>query len=123
MDPVAADYKSAPPNSLTGSATTMNASGHDNVDPIYVEVSPGELIDKIVILEIKQERVTEADKRDNVQRELAILRACRQRSLPDSADLAEWTASLKKVNEELWEIEDAIRECERVRDFGPRFID
>lgn len=91
--------------------------------PILVEVAPGELIDKITILEIKSERIADAGKLKNVRVELDVLAAARDAAMAASAELAELTAQLKQVNEALWEIEDAIRDCERGQDFGPKFIE
>ena len=91
--------------------------------PILVEIAPGELIDKITILEIKSERIAAADKLINVRVELDVLAAARDAAMAASAELAELTAQLKQVNEALWEIEDAIRDCERGQDFGPKFIE
>jgi hypothetical protein len=91
--------------------------------PILVEIAPGELIDKITILEIKSERITDADKLKNVRVELPVLEAARDAAMAVSAELAELTAQLKQVNEALWEIEDAIRVCERGQDFGPKFLE
>ena len=95
------------------------------VDPqtIRVEISPGELIDRLSILEIKAERIADPGKRENVVYALDLLRASRAESLPESAELSRLTAALKQVNEALWEIEDDIRDCEAVQDFGPRFIE
>ena len=94
---------------------------------IQVPVSWGELIDKIAILEIKSERISDAAKLVNVRGELAALAGVRDANLPSDqkvlADLATLTADIKKVNEALWEIEDDIRDCERDKDFGPRFVD
>jgi hypothetical protein len=90
--------------------------------PITVEVAPGELIDKITILQIKSEQITDATKRHHVGTELAVLAEARDRAMPDSADLTRLAAELKAVNEALWRIEDEIRLCERDEDFGPRFI-
>lgn len=90
---------------------------------VTIEVSPGELIDKITILEIKTQRIADEDKRANVRRELEILDRCRRQTLPGSPDLDALTLSLKEVNQQLWEIEDAIRDCERENDFGERFIE
>ena len=91
--------------------------------PILVEIAPGELIDKITILEIKSERIADADKLKNVRVELDVLAAARDAAIAASAELAELTAQLKQVNEALWEIEDAIRDCERGQEFGPKFIE
>ena len=90
---------------------------------ISVPVSPGELIDKITILEIKRERITDAKKVSNVTAELELLTAARDRGVPASPELTQLTAELRRVNEALWDIEDAIRVCEDNRDFGPRFIE
>jgi len=91
--------------------------------PILVEIAPGELIDKITILEIKRERIADADKLKNVRIELDVLAAARDAAMAASAELADLTAQLKQVNEALWEIEDGIRDCERGRDFGAKFIE
>ena len=91
--------------------------------PILVEIAPGELIDKITILEIKSERIADVGKLKNVRVELDVLAAARDAAMAASAELAELTAQLKQVNEALWEIEDAIRDCERGGDFGPKFIE
>jgi tetratricopeptide (TPR) repeat protein len=91
--------------------------------PVWVEVAPGELLDRLGILEIKSERILDAAKLRNVRTELADLAAVRQEALPDSAELADLAGRLKAVNESLWDIEDEIRRCEAAQDFGPRFIE
>jgi hypothetical protein len=93
------------------------------VRPISVEVSPGELLDEITILEIKSERIADLAKLRNVRTELAGLAAVRQDALPKSAELDDLTSRLKAVNERLWDIEDAIRRCEQGQDFGRRFVE
>lgn len=90
---------------------------------IYVEVPAGELIDKITILEIKAARIRDAGKLGNVQRELTVLTRARDSAIRPSADLDALTGRLKAVNEAIWQIEDDIRDCERNRDFGPKFIE
>ncbi len=90
---------------------------------VTVDISPGELIDKITILEIKLERMDDAAKRANVRTELDVLVAARDETLPTTPELTALTADLKVINGRLWEIEDAIRDCERAGDFGPRFVD
>ena len=90
--------------------------------PITVEIAPGELIDKITILEIKSERITDAAKRHHVGTELALLVAARDRAVPGSAELARLATELKAVNEARWQVEDESRLCERDEDFGPRFV-
>lgn len=91
--------------------------------PILVEVAPGELIDKITILEIKAERVTDAAKLANVRVELRTLEEARDANVPPSAEIDRLAAEIKAVNAALWDIEDEIRDCERAGDFGPRFIE
>jgi hypothetical protein len=92
------------------------------VQPIRVEIAPGELIDKITILEIKSERISDAAKLQNVRKELADLVAVRERALTTLPELTRLTAELKAINEALWQIEDDLRECERRQDFGADFI-
>lgn len=89
---------------------------------IVIPISPGELIDKITILEIKQRRITDPQKLQHVSRELALLRSARDRAIPLSQELIGLTAKLHEVNESLWQIEDDVRSCERTHDFGLRFI-
>jgi hypothetical protein len=101
----------------------MSVAAGSGPRPILVEVPVGELVDKITILEIKNERMTDPDKLRNVRAELAALVSARERELVPSEKLAELTARLKAVNEALWEIEDEIRVCERKQDFGARFVE
>lgn len=90
---------------------------------IVVPVSPGELLDKITILRIKSERIADAGKRANVVHELDLLSETADDTLPPSGSLDRLVDELKSVNEALWDIEDAIRDCERAADFGPRFVE
>jgi hypothetical protein len=108
---------------------------------IAVEISPGELIDKITILEIKSERISdgrrvdrqdrelksermpESDKLHNVRTELATHEAVRDQAIPPSSELAALTRELKLVNESLWQIEDHLRDSERLKDFGAPFVE
>ena len=89
---------------------------------LIIEVSAGELIDKITILEIKAERIEDAEKRVNVHKELSTLRDSRDAAIEASPELDRLTAELKAVNERLWAIEDDIRDCERDKDFGETFV-
>jgi len=91
--------------------------------PILVEIAPGELIDRITILEIKSERIGDPCKLRNVSVELDVLNKARDEALQASPELEQLTAQLKAQNETLWDIEDEIRVCERSKDFGPRFIE
>lgn len=90
---------------------------------VPIEVGPGELIDKITILVIKSERMSDAAKLKNVRRELAALDAAARAHIPASAELTRLEAALKAVNEALWVVEDDIRRCEAGKDFGPKFVE
>lgn len=89
---------------------------------INVEISPGELIDKLTILAIKLERIIDANKLKNIRLEHDTLTQALHSSVSPSDRLDDLTGQLKAVNEELWEIEDDIRDCERSKDFGEKFI-
>jgi hypothetical protein len=90
---------------------------------IHVPISPGELIDKITILEIKSERMSDAKKLANVRLELNLLQTTWRQSAHAASDIrGEW-AALKDINTKLWVIEDEIRDQERAGQFGARFIE
>ncbi len=92
-------------------------------DVIKVPVSFGEVLDKITILEIKSERIKDEAKLKNVRLELGELSATWNDAVEDQSAIADLRAQLKAVNEELWVIEDDIRDQEAAQDFGPRFIE
>lgn len=89
---------------------------------IKVEVSYGEFLDKITILEIKSERITDPVKLENINRELGLLRETWSANQASKTDINEEMARLKSINEKLWEIEDDIRDKERAREFDQDFI-
>ena len=89
---------------------------------LLAPVSPGELLDKITILEIKAERITEPTKLANVRHELAVLNTCWLGSGLATAAVAADVDALRAVNARLWDIEDDIRDCERRGDFSTDFI-
>jgi hypothetical protein len=93
------------------------------MDIIQVPVSPGEVLDKITILEIKSERIKDADKVANVKRELELLSASWLAAVEQDDSVRRIHAELKTINEALWEIEDDIRDKERAREFDQVFID
>lgn len=93
-----------------------------SVGAVRVDISPGELIDKITILAIKSERITDEAKLHHVSTELKLLEAARDAAIPKSAELERLTAELRTVNEALWDIEDAIRDCERRQNFDEKFV-
>ena len=90
---------------------------------VLAPVSLGELVDKIVILEIKKERISDEVKLSNIRTELQALRDIRPPSLLDNAEIQVWEMALRSANEELWDLEDRIRDKERVADFGPEFTE
>ncbi|MFC3117336.1 DUF6165 family protein [Cellvibrio fontiphilus] len=91
---------------------------------IEAPISLGELIDKITILEIKAVNIGDATKLKNVTHELNILNAKVEQLLDDAgqAKLAPLKQALKDINQELWIIEDDIRDCEFAKDFSDKFI-
>jgi hypothetical protein len=93
--------------------------------PITVEapISPGELFDRLSILEIKRQRITDPAKLRNVCREWELLREKKDVLAGGSMELEGLYAELGSVNRRLWDIEDAIRGCEGGGDFGPRFVE
>ena len=89
---------------------------------LLVPISPGELIDKVTILEIKSERMTDPAKLLNVRTELTLLNETWRASAYSATDIeAEW-AGLRGVNTQLWDIEDLIRDKERAGEFDGEFI-
>jgi Family of unknown function (DUF6165) len=90
---------------------------------IEVPISVGELVDKVTILEIKSEKISDAGKRANIRREFDALQRVLTPLLTATPALADLKADLRSINETLWRIEDDIRDCERRRDFGERFIE
>ena len=101
----------------------MTAASPAPAPTLLVPVAPGELIDKITILEIKAAHITAPDKRAHVTHELELLRTVLARAVVPHPELTRLTANLKKINETLWAIEDDIRDAEAAQDFGPKFIE
>lgn len=90
---------------------------------IRVEVSFGEYLDKLTILQIKSERMTDADKLKNINHELKLLSDTWAAHDKSKIDIKQEMKQLKLVNEKLWEIEDAIRDKERDKNFDQGFIE
>ncbi len=90
---------------------------------IKVPVSAGEVLDKITILEIKSERMSDPEKVANVKVELALLQETWADSVSEDSVINDLHAQLKEINEALWDIEDDIRDKERARQFDERFIE
>src|SRR5436190_1806167 len=92
------------------------------MSPILIEISPGELTDRISILEIKSERISDPQKLEHVRRELAALLKVRDRDMSLSAAADEMARELRQVNEALWETEEQLRRLESAGTFGHQFI-
>jgi len=90
---------------------------------ILIPISPGELLDKITILRIKAARISDLTKLANVQKELEMLEAVWAEAVVQDDTIRQLTLELTSINESLWDIEDDIREEERHRRFGERFIE
>jgi hypothetical protein len=90
---------------------------------VMVEIAPGELLDKITILQIKMQRIKDPAKLANVQRELERLNENYNAAIPRSDKLDALVGGLREANERLWVIEDELRICEAAGDFGPKFIE
>lgn len=91
--------------------------------PLHTPISVGEFLDKLSILEIKSERITDSAKLTNIRNELALLRGVWTQSSFAQADIADEYRTLRAVNEQLWDIEDRIRLKEAAKTFDQEFID
>lgn len=89
---------------------------------IVTPISPGELLDKITILHIKSENIQDPAKLANVNIERTALQKIIDDHLPDSLEITALVTKLQMANKELWDIEDAIRDCERANSFEAEFI-
>jgi len=92
------------------------------MNPILIAISPGELMDRISILQLKVEHATEPSQRSAIQRELDELQTQRARC-PASSELSALGEQLADVNRQLWDAEDELRLCEQRSDFGPAFVE
>ena len=92
------------------------------MNKILVEVSVGELLDKISILEIKQEKIKDPEKLKFINEEHSILKGQLNNNVKSDQKLNELFESLKQINAKLWVIEDDKRQCEKEKDFTETFI-
>ena len=90
---------------------------------VLSEISPGELLDKISILEIKLEKVKDKDRQKRIKNEHDILKKVQNSSIEMSDKIKDLYRSVSNVNIKLWDIEDKIRICEQNKDFGKNFIE
>lgn len=91
-------------------------------DHILVPIAPGELIDKLTILRLKEERIADPEKVANVRVEKTALMQTANAQIEPSEALDVLWEDLYQINSDLWVIEDDIRECEKAKDFGENFI-
>ncbi len=92
------------------------------MNKIIVEVSVGELLDKISILEIKKEKIKDPEKLKFISNEHSILKDELKKNVKSDDKLDKLFQDLKEINAKLWVIEDNKRECEKNKDFGDKFI-
>ena len=93
------------------------------LDKILAEISAGELIDKITILEIKKIKITNTDKLIEVEKELISLNNTKKKIILNDSKIEIFQAILKDINLKLWDIEDGKRIAEKSSDFGEKFIE
>ena len=89
---------------------------------ILSEISAGELLDKISILEIKLEKIKNKDSQKEIQKEYKILKEIQNSSIELTDKIKDLLKSIKEVNLNLWDVEDKLRICEKKKDFGENFI-
>ena len=92
------------------------------MNKILVEVSVGELLDKISILEIKKDRIKDSNKLKFINEEYEVLKNELEKNIKIDEKLAKFFTALKNVNSKLWIIEDEKRKCEKESEFGENFI-
>ena len=90
---------------------------------ILSEISAGELLDKISILEIKLEKINDKTSLDELNKEHKALKETQNASIEDSEKIQRLFEDIKEVNLKLWKIEDEIRDCENNKDFSQKFIE
>ena len=93
------------------------------MDKILAEISAGELIDKITILEIKKEKISNKEKLVEVNKELISLNETLKKSIKDESKILSFKNDLKNINLKLWDIEDGKRSAEKKSQFDEKFIE
>ncbi|WP_075505917.1 DUF6165 family protein [Candidatus Pelagibacter communis] len=93
------------------------------MNKIIVEISVGELLDKISILEIKQDKIKDPEKLSFINNEHSILKNQLEKNVKSDEKLKKLFKDLKDINAKLWVIEDDKRDCEKNKDFGEKFIE
>ena len=95
----------------------------NKLDKILAEISAGELIDKITILEIKKIKISDAEKLKDINKELDSLNQTFKQFIPDPSSIQQLIDKLKSINLKLWDIENGKRQAEKDQNFGKEFIE
>ena len=95
----------------------------NKLDIILAEISAGELIDKITILEIKKAKITNEEKLIDIKKELSSLNQTMKKFIPNESSIKKYMSNLKEINLKLWDIEDGKRLAEKNNDFGEKFVE
>ena len=93
------------------------------MEKIFVEISAGELVDKITILEIKKAKIANKKKLEDINKELVSLNKMFKKFIPDKSNIKNHMDQLKNINSKLWDIEDGKRELEKKQDFSEKFVE
>jgi len=93
------------------------------LNQILAEISAGELLDKITILEIKKEKINDIQKLKDIEKELSSLTTTSEDQIPDKSKIEDLIQSLKKINLKLWDIEENKRKAEKDQKFDKVFIE
>jgi hypothetical protein len=96
---------------------------NNKIDIILAEISAGELIDKITILEIKKIKISNKEKLNDIEKELSSLNGTMKKSIPDKNLIKDLIVKLKEINLKLWDIEDGKRAAEKENNFGEKFVE
>ena len=96
---------------------------NNKLDIILAEISAGELIDKITILEIKKIKISNKEKLNDIEKELSSLNVTMKKSIPDQNLIKDLIVTLKEINLKLWDIEDGKRTAEKENNFGEKFVE
>ena len=96
---------------------------NNKLDKIFAEVSAGELVDKITILEIKKAKISNNEKLFDIDKELSSLNETMNKFIPDQSKISKLIRELKNINLKLWDIEDGKRVAEKNNDFDDKFIE
>ena len=94
----------------------------NKLDKILAEISAGELFDKITILEIKKEKISNKEKLVDVEKELNSLKNTVEKFIPNQSNISKHVNDLKEINLKLWDIEDGKRAAEKEKKFDDKFI-